>query len=304
MDIIDKFLLIALDANCRASYEALSRQLSVSANAVRKRIVNLIDSNVITDFVVLLSPAMTGAEMVFLLIQTDGCEDPEAITDTIGNHPLVLQVTRIASACRGTYMALAEYIESPQLLELSSFVRSVECVESVEIHPLLIDKGGRIDFAKAHLKILRALKDDPRMQISEIARKTKLSARSARRILQQLIDSRALIFGTRWDLAAGGGMRFFAHIRYDEQKINYSELDDRLREQYSLEYWYSYVSATEPVVFANFVVEHLRDANRISSELVRMPFIRSAIPLIQYPTKKYPRIGMTMLDDILKETEL
>ncbi|MHA2425196.1 MAG: Lrp/AsnC family transcriptional regulator, partial [Candidatus Thorarchaeota archaeon] len=74
MDAIDKSILMALDQNCRLSYEALARDLGVSANAIRKRITNLIESRVITDFVVLFSAAMTGAESLFLQIETDGCE--------------------------------------------------------------------------------------------------------------------------------------------------------------------------------------------------------------------------------------
>ncbi|MFW9847541.1 MAG: winged helix-turn-helix transcriptional regulator [Candidatus Thorarchaeota archaeon] len=301
MDVIDKSILMALDKNCRMSYEALARDLGVSANAVRKRVNNLIESNIITDFVVLFSSAMTGAELLFLQIETDGCEDPEELSELLGTHPSVLQVTRVASGTGGLYIVFAEYVDSPQMLELSSYIRSKDCIVSVDTHPLLTSKGGKLELKRVHLRVLRALTEDARMQISEIARKSGMTARSARRALHQMIDSGALWFATRWDLAAGGSTRFFAKIQFDEKMTNHQELEDWLTKNYSLVYWYSYVSATEPILFSNFVVDHISEADRISRELTRNEFIVSAIPMIVYPTKKYPRIGMTLLEERIKQ---
>ena len=301
MDVVDKSILMALDRNCRISYEALARDLGVSANAVRKRVANLIESKVITDFVVVFSPAMTGAELLFLQIETDGCEDPEELSEKIGSHPAALQVTRVASGTGGLYIVFGEYVDSPQMLELSSFIRSIDCVVSVDTHPLLTAEGGKIEMKRVHLRVLRTLTEDARMQISEIARKTGMTARSAWRALNQMLDSGAVWFSTRWDLAAGGSTRFFAKIQYNEKTVSHQDVEDWLGKEFPTAYWYSYVSATEPMIFSNFVVDHIGDADRISRELTKSEFIKSAIPMIVYPTKKFPRIGMTMLEDKLKQ---
>ncbi|MCK5152478.1 MAG: winged helix-turn-helix transcriptional regulator [Candidatus Thorarchaeota archaeon] len=300
MDAIDKSILMALDVNCRLSYEALARDLGVSANAVRKRVTNLIDSKVITDFVVVFSAAMTGAESLFLQIETDGCEDPEKFSEKAGGHPAVLQVTRVASGTGGLYIIFGEYDDSPQMLELSSFIRSIDCVVSVDTHPLLTAKGGTLELKKVHLGVLRTLTEDARMQISEIARKTGMTARSARRALNQMLESGAVWFATRWDLAAGGSTRFFAKIQYNEKLLTHQDVEEWLRKEFPHAFWYSYISATEPMLFSNFVVNHIGDADRISRELTNTEFISSAIPMIVYPTKKFPRIGMTMLEEKLQ----
>jgi DNA-binding Lrp family transcriptional regulator len=292
---------MALDRNCRISYEALARDLGVSANAIRKRVTNLIESKVITEFVVLFSAAMTGAESLFLQIETDGCEDPEELSEKLGNHPSVLQVTRVATGTGGLYIVFAQYVGSTQMLELSSFIRTIKCVVSVDTHPLLTAKGGTIDVKKVHLRVLRTLKEDPRMQISEIARRAGMTARSARRALNQLIESRAVWFAARWDLAAGGSTRFFAKIQYNEKVTNHQEVEEWLRKKYPHVYWYSYISATESMLFSNFVVDHISEVDRVSRELSKAEIITSAIPMIVFPTKKFPRIGMTALEEKLQQ---
>jgi predicted transcriptional regulator len=247
---------------------------------------------------------MTGAESLFLQIETDGCEDPEQLSEQLGGHPSILQVTRVASGTGGLYIIFAEYIGSTQMLELSSFIRTIECVTSVDTHPLLTDKGSTLELKRVHLRVLKTLVDDPRMQISEIARLSGITARSARRALNQMIDSGALWFSTRWDLAAGGSTRFFARIQYEEKTTSHQDVEEWLRKEYPHVYWYSYISATEPVLFSNFVVDHISDADRISRDLVKAEFITSAIPMIFYPTRKYPRIGMTKLAEMLDNSDL
>ncbi len=302
VDSIDKSILMALDKNCRISYEQLSRQLDISANAVRKRVTNLLETGVIVEFAVLFTPAMTNSESLFMQIQTNGCEDPDEFSEKLGNHPSVLQVTRVASGTGGSYIVFAEYIDSSQMLDLSSFVRSIECVADIDMHPLLTSQGGRIDLKNIHLRVLRFLTEDPRMQVSEIARRADMTARSARRALDEMLESEAIWFAARWDLAASGSTRFFARIKFDSKKSSHEEVEEWLRQRYPHVYWYSYISATEPIIFANFVVDHIGDADRISRNLTNAEFIISALPLIVFPTKKYPRIGMIMLEEKLRET--
>ncbi|MBN2228418.1 MAG: AsnC family transcriptional regulator [Candidatus Thorarchaeota archaeon] len=42
MDSIDKGIILALDRNCRKPYQAMSMDLGISPNAVRKRLNNLV----------------------------------------------------------------------------------------------------------------------------------------------------------------------------------------------------------------------------------------------------------------------
>jgi len=91
VDPIDKKILLALDSNCRLSYQALADQVCISANAVRKRFDRLIETGVIEEFVVLLRPDMVGSEYLVALVQTDGTENEEEFIEYLGANPNIVQ---------------------------------------------------------------------------------------------------------------------------------------------------------------------------------------------------------------------
>ena len=50
LDLLDKQIILALNVNCRTSYQALAHELGLSVNAVKKRINKLIETGVILEF--------------------------------------------------------------------------------------------------------------------------------------------------------------------------------------------------------------------------------------------------------------
>ncbi|MHA1905231.1 MAG: Lrp/AsnC family transcriptional regulator [Candidatus Thorarchaeota archaeon] len=301
MDQLDKNILLELDSNCRQSYEIISRKLGVSANAIKKRVAKMIETGVIEQFVVLLMPAMTGANLLLAQICTNGKEDQEDFIEQLGDISNVLQVGSVASSTSGMYNILAEYVGTEGLSKLRNLLSGLENADDVELHILLRDTGERMEFSNLHLRVLRALTQDPRMRVSDIASQTKLTARRVSKITQELLDSRALWFATRWNLSAGYSTQCRIRIDWDPKIKTYEEIDSWIRNEYPLEYWESFVSAAEPVMFARFVVDHIRKVEPISRRIKREPFAISANALIYYPVKKFPRLGMTMLEDMLKE---
>jgi DNA-binding Lrp family transcriptional regulator len=304
LDLTDKRILLELDKDCRASYENLARILGISANAVKKRVDKLISSGVIEEFSVILRQAMTGAEYLIAEVQTDGNEDEEEFANSMGGNEMVNQVGLIADPTGRSYLVHAEYIGTQGLMKLGRFLRALENVTQVELHTLLIGPGRRIELTKLHLRVLRQLLDNARMQIGEIAERSGLTARRVRRVLQELQSSEAFWFATRWNLSLGESTQFYVRIERDTQLMDHNEVDHWLREQFHLEYWYSYVSAIEPVTFAKFVTEHFREAEPISRAIKAAPFAVSIDTMICYPVRKYPRLGRIKLEQMLAEAGL
>ncbi|MFW9799842.1 MAG: winged helix-turn-helix transcriptional regulator [Candidatus Thorarchaeota archaeon] len=299
MDAIDKKILLELDANCRVSFEELGRKLEMTSNAVKKRFDKLLDSGVIDHFVVAFKPAMTGAEYLIGEVSTDGSEDEEDFISHIGNNEMTVQVGLLAGGEGRSYMVHAEYIGSEGLLELSSFLRNLDSVTKVEVHTIATDSGRKVDLTNTHLRILRHLIDDPRMTISELARQSGLTARRVRRLLSELIEGRGFWFSARWNLSAGESTEFYVRIEYDEREGTTDEIEQWLRNEYPLEYWYSYASALEPVIFAKFVTEHFREAETITKRITATRFTRATRTMICYPVRKFPRLGQVKLQEML-----
>ena len=97
MDSIDKSILLALDTNCRLSYQSLAETLGITATAIRKRFDRLIETGVIEEFNVLLKPAMLGSEDLVGLVYTDGSEKEDEFIELMGANPNVVQVGPIVT---------------------------------------------------------------------------------------------------------------------------------------------------------------------------------------------------------------
>jgi DNA-binding Lrp family transcriptional regulator len=301
LDPIDKRLILELDSNCRATFQELALKLGMTANAVRKRVTKLVEQGVIEEFVVIMRPAMTGAELLLALIYTDGLEDEEALLNEMGNHPGVVQTGLIASIKGRTYLVLAEYVGATGLMDLRKFLCGLESVEDVEMHTLLRNQGSKIELTKLHLRVLRQLHDDARMSITDIASNAGLSARRVRRALSDITESGAFWLAARWNLSAGEDTEFYVRIEIDEQKADRETVDDWLRSSYPSEYWLSFHSAIEPTVFAKFVTDHFRESDEISRAIKQAPFAKSTSVLICYPVHKFPRLSQLMLQEKLAD---
>lgn len=319
MDLIDKGIFYALDANCRVSYEALARDFDISANAIKKRVTKLQTSGVLKRFTVWLSLSMIDAEMLVAFIETDGSQDDESLINTIGNHSMI---HRAAYLSNGNLVAFGEYNGATGLNELSRFLRNNEGVAAVELHTLLTDKGGKLNFTPLQLKVLAQLRKDARMSIVNLAKETGLTARTIRRVLDQLggnkATTRAFVirenirpeerasnepvhFRSFWNLNASGNISYAARITYNEDRGNPAELDAWLREKYPVEHWYSYASASEPLLFSTFIVENVGVFEKIHQALRRAPMIDSVETLVFFPYRHFKGLRELRLEEMLAQ---
>ncbi len=290
VDQINKRILFELDLNSRLSYQELGDKIGISANAVKKRVAALIETGVIYEFVVQLKHRMAGASWVITVITTDGNEDVSAFYDEINKHPAV---TGIFPQVTKSYVLFSQCIGIQQVNELSIHLRSIKHVADTEMHiigkdPLSEGKVARLD--RLQLRVLEALLDDARMPLVEISRTTGLSARRVRKVLDQLAENDNVHFAVYWNVNLGEGNFFLSRIQFDVRETSSTEVETEFNDQYPLEYWYSYVSATEPVMFSVFVVPHIREAREIEEYLKKLSGVQSVKNMVLYPAHifKYP----------------
>ncbi|MHA2027032.1 MAG: winged helix-turn-helix transcriptional regulator [Candidatus Thorarchaeota archaeon] len=260
MDELDKKILADIRTNCRMSYQEISRKYEISANAIRRRILNLEESGVIDGYTIILSPAMTNTEYVFGLLHTDGSRDEVEMVDEIGSS---MNVVAAAAYTDGTYALVFEYHGSKELQEVSSFLRRIEGVEKAELHHIVGDSGKEMKLSKTHLRILKPLFEDPRLPIVEVAKRAGLTARRARRLIKELEDGGGLQFVTLIELGAASSVPFITSIQWDEKKHDCSDVLDWILKEYALQHWENYVSASEPVFYVLFVADDLTELTEI-----------------------------------------
>jgi Lrp/AsnC family leucine-responsive transcriptional regulator len=301
LDEIDKQILVALARNCRITYQELARRHGISANAIRRRIMNLEESGEISKYVVTLSAGMIGSNQIFGYLTSDGSRDEVEMTDQIGSHPNIIAA---AAYSTGTYAFVANYDTAQEMHEISSFLRNIKSVIDAEIHPTIIPPGQKMELTKLHLRILKFLVQDPRLSVVEIANKSGLTARRVRRLLGQLEESGAVQFKALVELGAASSIPFIARIRWNERGTTYEQIIEWLEQKYPLAVWEHFVSATEPTLFTLLSGENLTDVNEMTREIRRHPDIESVITSISSFHKFFASARHKKLDEMIEALEL
>lgn len=301
MDLVDKTIMIEIASNCRISYENLSKRTGLSANAVKNRVTALLESGTISRFAVSLNAAMINASYFMALVTTDGTEDIDGFIGRMGENPMIGHISLLASAAGGAYLVWGQYIGSAMLSKLRRFLRKHDKVRNVELHTIIAPVGKKIELANLHLRILSVLKNNPRALINDIAQETGLAPKTVRRGIRELVEDGGIYFSARPDMAAGKIVNFFVRFEYNEDEIGLDEVVKWLQETYPLELWDPTPSATEPMFFAEFVVEYLHEAEEIARFIRSQSFVKSTTTLVSYSSKKFPYLAETMLEDMIRD---
>ncbi|MHA2143658.1 MAG: winged helix-turn-helix transcriptional regulator [Candidatus Thorarchaeota archaeon] len=302
MDEIDMAILREMNTNCRASYRALSRKTGLSPNAIKRRLTKLVDDGVISRFAIKLSIAMADAEHFLAFVLTDGTESVPDFASRMGKNPMVYHVSALACVSGGAYLLAGDYSGSSMIAELGAFLRALEQVESVELHTMLttdLEAGRKTQFSKSQLMVLKCLFQNARMQISDISHMSGLSPRTVRRSLRELADGGGINFSASFDMAAGGFLDVFVRINWNDKMISVDELIQWLWKEYPSRFWAPWSSASEPVMFADFLMKNHQEAEQISNQIREAPFVISTTILLSFSAAKFPYFTELKLKELL-----
>ena len=288
-----------LHENCRTSYQTLADKFGLTANAVRGRILKMMEMGIIDSFMVMLSPEMIDADVMCATAYTDGTEDTEEFVAKLGQHQTIMVVGVGACIDGNVYTIFAQYIRSEGLNKVASYIRSNKEVVRVDVYPILYPRGGKTRLTKIDLKILEVLLEDARLPISEIAKKTGYTARRVRRVLDHFLETNSIWTAVRWNLNASDYIQFLMKTTYDERAIKADDLVTWLKDSYPMKFWDTYFSATSPEVFVEFVVDNLREVLQLQHSLLKASFIKSASPLLRFAETKFPWLGEQKLRNMI-----
>jgi DNA-binding Lrp family transcriptional regulator len=299
------------------TYQSLSGKLDLSVNAIKKRVEKLESDGIILKFVIYPSLAMLDAEMMLGILTLDNKPHGDELLDYLGSNNMIFGTSYLFNR---DILIFGEYIGAMGLAEIRKFLKQTDGVQDIELHTLLLERGSQCDLSDQDLIVLRELYDDPRIPISEIAKRTNLTPRRVRKILNRFLgeggskpeyaiqkasigDDRTsqacFHFRLNWNLNAGGKTAYINLIRWDEGKGDMGIIVNWIKKLYPDEFWYAYASATESVIFAVFLVDHFREAEEIAKQLLEGPNVNFVRPLFGYPTKTFPGLRETWLKTTL-----
>ena len=305
MDLVDKNILFELSTNYRASYQNIARKLNLSVNAIKKRIQRMQTEGTIRGGLLIPMSGMLGMEDWVAILRTEDPIPSDSFLDGIGAHPLVTSASILTD---GSILCFGTYPGAKGLQEIGTFLRQTPGVTSVEFHTILTEPGKICDLTISDLKVLQCLREDPRMSIGELSKKTRLTPRRVRKIIAELLGENgsepcfyidweprggtrasevAFRINVHWDLNAGGYTAFVIIITHMEGVESRTKIVKVLKETYPVKFWYAYASAFEPVFFSVFVVEHMRETSEIIETLKQTPEVVSANAIYGYPTRAF-----------------
>ncbi len=301
MDSIDRGIVFDLRRNCRTTYTTLSDKYGISPNAIKKRIERLRAKGIIERYVVQLSLAMADLEHLFVLIYTDKSVDDETLADLVFSHQSVKSVQYDST---GTCVTQAEFSGIDELNDLSRFFRGLESVRDVELHPLPLESGQKVSLSNLQLRVLGAMVDDPRKPISEIARSAGLTTRRVRRILGNLVNCGGIQFTIQFDLSNADSVYIAFRLGWNERDVTPAEIGRILQEEFPNEFIKSSISATEPLMWCDFLVGHTSDLETISVHLRKIPSVVIESTILIYPPKRRRNLREQRLRNLIADAGL
>lgn len=297
LDYVDRQILGYLVQDCRTSYREIAKSLGMSATAIKSRVDDMLASGVIIDFIVEFSPAMIGAEVMAIWLQTDGTEDKEQFISEIATNRGVIQISLLYG---GDYLVFAEYTSSLELAALAEAFRSNPHISSTEMHTLLSQRGKKTNLTKLQLRVLKALLKDARMLISDIASETGLTVRLVRRTLRELKQSEAIRFALRWRLNVADRLTFLLKLKWDPKQATRDEIIDMMLTRYENIFWDIFLSASEPFLIGAAIVDNLNHLDTITAEFNLHPAIVYSEAFIYRPSYRYKSIKRLYLEEAIQ----
>lgn len=203
LDQIDAELLDALQADGRASFEALGRRVGLTRIAARNRVHRLQDAGVI-QVITAVHPEAAGLKMFgHLTVQVTGPATPIAATMARSEDlPFVALVTGpfaiIAEARTRDLTSLRHAVD--KVLQIPGVANVSSCLYTERI----IDRHSAqrvagptepLHLDPADIRLIETLKRDGRATFTQLADQTSLSATSVRSRTRRLIDSGAVHIG-------------------------------------------------------------------------------------------------------------
>ena len=194
-------LILLLIQNSRLSYAELAEKLSLSVNAVHKRIQQLIETDVVHKFIARVSLFASQGLTVYI----SGASQLENLTnlpDKLRTHDSIYLLA-ISSA---KFVYTGAYIRNISELEpLILYLKKEVCISEPTVGilqpsqpPSTSPKPADLALCALDYKIINALKNDARRNIADVATELGVSSKTVRRRLDRMIKNSLIELTIEW----------------------------------------------------------------------------------------------------------
>jgi DNA-binding Lrp family transcriptional regulator len=257
----------------------------------------LIEVGAIESFSIRLSMAMTNSEMLVAILTFSESPSEETVNEVLDHPELIQQINR---SFDGRYVVFAEYTSPEHLSELTNSFWKIDNITEVETYSnFIIDRGGTMEFSNIHKRVLRSLMKDPRMSITDISEDSGLTPRRISKTINELLESRAVLFTIRWKANVAGETTVFTKVRYDPSKTKPKEFLTWLYTKHQENFNAAFITSLEPILLMFLTVSHFTEMDSLRESIEESGLISSLDSLLIYPGKKYSQPRRKLLEQLL-----
>jgi ABC-type phosphate/phosphonate transport system permease subunit len=137
----------------------------------------------------------------------------------------------------------------------------------------------------------------------EIADRSGLTARRVRKLLNEIIDGKALQFSAFVELGAAGSIPFLMRMTWDERSTDHQAIVSFLEETFAVSLWETYISVEAPIIISLLAAENLGEVDNIARTTRRHKNIPRVTVQISKHHQYFPGLRTQLLEALLAKAE-
>lgn len=271
MDINDLKILEYLDKNSRVPYDKIGRSVNLTGNAVRSRVIQMINDQVIEKFVFKIHPEIFGVNTVYLKFK---CPDKINTAKIVEQRIGIDKDPRFAEIITGINGEVVVHVygqgeENLQaaIKELKKKFHDFEFGFQIQryIPPL-----EEVKLNNSLLKIINCLIDNVRMSVADLAKICNMTSKSVKYYIKQIELQKIGRFSVNYQ-PYKISKRIFVNFFITKSKMDYiqfANLFEGLKKDINSAIFKDYLLVDPPGIFCDITVESLEEIDIIERRII------------------------------------
>ncbi len=298
MDEVDVALSRMLMRNSRTSYSELGKELGLSPQMVHRRVQHLMDVEIIRGTYAALSFKAMKAMWV-IVHGWSKANSMEEVAKDLRNDPHVA-IMQVAS---GNYVYVhGNVTDAVGLAELVTSVQRSAKLSEPQVGIVQTPPLGNDGLSGMDLRIIKALANDTRRPVNEIAEELGTTAKTVRRRLDRLMKEELVQLSINWQPDTMGDMVSQIHLVLKEGVPN-EKAAYLMIKKYAPGIIRSYTFSNVPgFILLTYCNRNAREMQDTCRELEGEGVFTSVVPNVIRAIHHYPEHREAVLQDLLKRS--
>lgn len=268
MDELDLQILEILDQNSRTPYDEIGKQVGLTGNAIRTRVVRLIEDEVIDDFAFKVNPEVFGIQTCYVKFQCPRkIKAAELIDQQLGKDS---RYPEILTGIDGTTIVHVYGVGEEGLNQaINDLKRKISKAEVDLVIYRYKPPVEEVRINNSLLRVINTLTDDVRISVADLAKQCNMTSKSVKYYLKQIRKKKIGRFSVNLQ-PNKISERIFVSIfvsKPETDYIRFAALFDSVKQDIKNLIVKDYLLVDPPGIFMNLTTESLSEIDKIEKKI-------------------------------------